>query len=105
MNRHFERNKMFLYQDLQISTGGTLRFKFETINNRHVWSVELREDPGWGNVKYLYKKDITHDAIQLKTYDVSFELPQTVTSKHEIAYYDNLEVAIYYSLFVLNKNK
>ena len=94
---------MFLYQDLQISTGGTLRFKFENLNNRHVWSIELREDPGYGNVKYLYKKDVTPNALLLKTYEMAFDLPQTITKKHEIAYFDNLEYAINYALTILNK--
>lgn len=94
---------MFLYHDMQISTGGTLRFKFQNINNRHMWSIELREDPGWGSVKYLYKKDISPNALVLKTYDVSFELPQTITEKHEISYFDNLEYAINYALAILNK--
>jgi hypothetical protein len=90
---------------MQISTGGTLRFKFQNISNVHTWSVELREDPGWGNVKYLYKKDVSKNSFEIKTWDMSFELPHTVAENQEIAFFDNLEYAINYALAILNKNK
>lgn len=100
---------MFLYQVMQISNGGALRFNCQHINYKQLWSVELHEEPSWGNVKYLYKKDITNTnsciSSEIKTYDMFFELPHLVTEQEEIAYYDNLETAIYYAMLVLNKNK
>ncbi len=99
---------MFIYHDMQVSTGGTLRFKFFKEENKHLWGVEYREDPGWGVVKYLCRKNITPNTnitlFIVPTYRYEFLTLEEVEENNftEVAYFDSYEYSLNYALLTLS---